>query len=98
MALLLRVTPKAKRNAIGPVVADALGSAVLKVAVTAPPADDRANKAVVALLAKAWRLPKRAIRITRGAHDRDKVVLIDCDAGGLMAALHPAREQGTNLP
>jgi len=98
LKLRLRVTPKARRNEIGPFVANAQGNAVLKVAVTAPPADGRANKAVVALLAKTWRLPKSAIDIARGTHDRNKVALIHCDAGVLMAALDRHLEQGTDDP
>ena len=58
LRLRLRVTPKASADRIGSVVADETGAAWLQVAVTAMPEGGRANKAVVALLAKRWRLPK----------------------------------------
>ena len=82
----------------GPVVADSKGSGVLKLAVTAPPAGGRANSAVVEVLAKTWHLPKRAIEITRGAHDRDKATLIHGDTEALMATLTAwLNDNGTDI-
>ncbi len=72
----VRLTPKAGRARVGPVVAAADGSAVLKVAVTAAPEKGKANAAMVALLAKSWRLPKSAIAVVRGETDRNKVLRI----------------------
>ena len=47
--------------------------------VTAVPEDGKANKAVIALLAKRLKLPKSAIDIASGATDRRKTLLIDGD-------------------
>ena len=69
--LEVRVQPRAKRNEL--IVRDS----GLFVRVTAPPAEGRANAAVCALLAKALGLPKRAVRVQRGASSRDKVVSIE---------------------
>tara|TARA_R110000787_G_scaffold10415_7_gene35370 strand:+ start:16116 stop:16442 length:327 start_codon:yes stop_codon:yes gene_type:complete len=74
--LQTRVTPKAARNAIGDVVADGQGSGVLKVAVTAVPEKGNANAAVIALLAKSWKLRKSDIEVVRGATQRTKTILI----------------------
>jgi uncharacterized protein len=69
--LEVRVQPHAKTNEV--VVRD--GRVVVRV--TAPPAEGRANGAVCALIAKSLGLPKRAVRVQRGAASRDKVVAID---------------------
>ena len=75
--LALRVTPKAARTAIGGLRADAEGRVRLLVGVTAPPENGKANKAVIKLLAKAWRLPKSAFDVVAGATDRNKVLAIE---------------------
>jgi hypothetical protein len=85
--LNLRLTPKASENRIGPVVTDADGIAVLKVAVTAVPEDGKANKALIKLLAKSWRLPKTAMSVTKGARDRRKTLLIDAPVADLLKRL-----------
>jgi uncharacterized protein len=76
VTLRVRVTPKASRDAIGPVVADGQGNAVLKIAVTAAPEDGKANRAVARLLAKAWRLPKTSVEIIHGETARSKTIRI----------------------
>jgi len=87
LTLALRVTPKARRNRIGEVAQVAEGGAVLKVSVTAAPEDGKANAAVIALLAKEWRLPKSAFAVTRGAAARRKTLTIDGDAAALKERL-----------
>ena len=81
------MTPKARRAAIGDGMADPDGSVRLKVAVTAIPAEGAANDAVIALLAKEWRLPKSSLTIATGAADRRKTVRIAGDATELMSRL-----------
>ena len=76
VVLRVRVTPKASRDAIGPVVADGQGNAVLKIAVTAAPEHGKANRAVARLLAKAWRLPKTSIEVVHGETSRAKTIRI----------------------
>jgi uncharacterized protein YggU (UPF0235/DUF167 family) len=67
-----RIIPRAPRNAIGGV-----RDGRILVRVTAPPVDQAANEAVVALLADILHLPKRAIRIVAGAAARNKSIEID---------------------
>ena len=69
--LRLRVSPKAKRNAVQGLRGDAL-----KVSVTAAPERGRANDAVIALLAEALDLPASSIELVSGAASKDKVVEI----------------------
>ena len=71
--LTVRVTPNARseRMALEPEAAE---GTKLKVWVTVPPEDGKANKAVLALLAKALGLPKSALVLARGDTSRTKVV------------------------
>ena len=55
--------------------------------VTAPAEDGRANAAIVDLLAGAWRMPKSAFEVTRGATGRDKVVSVSGDPAVLAARI-----------
>lgn len=83
----IRLTPKAARDRIDGVAADADGGAVLKVAVTAVPEDGKANAALIKLLSKQWRLPKSAMEIVQGATDRRKVLHITGEPAQLLAHL-----------
>jgi uncharacterized protein (TIGR00251 family) len=67
--LTLRVAPGAKRSE----VVGRHGSA-WKVRVAAPPADGRANAAVVALVADALAVPKAAVTLVSGHGSRDKLL------------------------
>lgn len=71
--LTLRVTPNARaaRLAIEPEGAE---GPRLKLWVTVPPEDGKANKAVIAMLAKALGLPKSALTLERGDTSRIKVI------------------------
>ncbi len=87
LRVALKVAPKAARAGITGVEADAAGRAVLKVRVTEAPEGGKANAAVVKLLAKAWKLPKGALRVTAGAKDRRKTLLVAGDPDALAARL-----------
>jgi uncharacterized protein len=86
LRLDVKVTPKASADRIQGWVEDEQGARVLKIAVTAPPEDGKANKAVIALLAKRLKLPKSAIEFASGETSRRKTLLIDGDPG-LLARL-----------
>jgi hypothetical protein len=75
----LKVTPNASADRVRGVVNDAAGVALLQVFVTAVPEDGKANRAVIAVLAKRWKLAKSAIGIVRGATDRRKILEIRTD-------------------
>nr|WP_184438070.1 DUF167 family protein [Roseospira goensis] len=78
--LVVRLTPKAARDGIEGLAADADGRPHLRVSVTAVPEAGKANAALVGLLAKRWKLPKRAIAVVAGATDRRKTLRITADA------------------
>lgn len=87
LKVALRVTPKAGRNRIDGVAADADGGAVLKVAVTAAPEGGKANAALIKLLAREWRLPKTTLAIVGGAAARRKLLHISGEQAELMSRL-----------
>ena len=65
------VHPRAARPGVGPVVGDRL-----RVAVTAPPVDGKANEAVARALANALGLRPAGVEILRGQTGRRKTVRI----------------------
>ena len=69
--LAVRVQPKAKRNAVAGEQAGAL-----KVSVTAPPEDGRANAAVLELLRDVLELSRGQAELLSGHTNRNKVVLV----------------------
>lgn len=81
--LAVRLSPKASGDRIGGIAAEADGGAVLKVSVTAVPEDGKANAALIALLAKRWKLARSSIEITQGATDRRKTLFIEGEPEGL---------------
>lgn len=83
----MRLTPRARADRIGGLTADETGKSVLKVAVTAVPEDGKANAALLALLAKTWRLPKSALSVAAGHTGRNKSVVIAGNSNELMKLL-----------
>jgi uncharacterized protein YggU (UPF0235/DUF167 family) len=83
----VRLTPKAAKNRIGDIGARADGKESLRVAVTAPPESGKANAALMALLAKEWKMAKSGITIKTGARGRDKIVFLAGDPKILMGKL-----------
>ena len=67
----LRVQPRASRNSIH--VSD-MGE--IRVALTAPPVDGAANKALCKLIADRLNVPKRTVRIESGAKSRTKTLAV----------------------
>jgi len=71
-ALAIRVTPRAKRNEIVEVMADD----TIKVRLTAPPVEGKANQTLVDFLSEILGVNKSRIEIVGGATSRDKLVTI----------------------
>ncbi|MFA4835076.1 MAG: DUF167 domain-containing protein [Dehalococcoidia bacterium] len=70
-ALRIRVIPNARKNR----VLEEEGQ--LKVYLTAPPAEGKANKALIELLADHFKVKKSSVRIVKGEKSRNKVVEIE---------------------
>ncbi len=68
----VRVVPRASRNEVA-----GFEGETLRVRVTAPPVEGRANQALTRLLAKELGVARGDIRIVAGHGSRDKVVAVD---------------------
>ena len=73
----VRVQPRAKRNAVVGEMGDAL-----KLALTAPPIEGKANEACIAFLADLLDVPRSSITIAAGETRRNKLIRVS----GLSAA------------
>ncbi|MGC2112319.1 MAG: DUF167 domain-containing protein [Candidatus Korobacteraceae bacterium] len=73
----IRVQPRAKKNAIIGEVGEAL-----KLALTAPPIEGRANEACIAFLAELLNVSRSSVTIAAGESSRNKVIRV----AGLNAA------------
>lgn len=87
LLLPVRVTPKGGRNRIDGVATDADGTMRLRLTVTAAPEGGRANGAVIALLAKSFKLPKSSLSIAAGRKARSKTVLVAGDPRDILARI-----------
>jgi len=67
----LFVQPRSSRNALA-----GIHGGALKLAVTAPPVDGRANKAVTVFLAKFFGIAKSAVVVKSGLQSRQKRCLL----------------------
>ncbi|HZQ42188.1 MAG TPA: DUF167 domain-containing protein [Acidobacteriaceae bacterium] len=67
--LSVRVHPGAKRNAI-----TGTHDAALKISLTTPPTDGRANQALIAFLAERLNIPRASIQLISGATSRSKTL------------------------
>lgn len=67
----VKVKPRSKKSAI----VGELGNA-LKVALTAPPVDGRANQACIEFFADLLNLPRSAVTIVSGQSSRNKVIRV----------------------
>ena len=83
----VRVTPRARSARIDGLHENAAEGVRLRVAVTEAADAGRANAAVLALLAREWRLPKTSLAVVSGATDRRKTISIEGDSESLMDRL-----------
>jgi uncharacterized protein (TIGR00251 family) len=82
VSFAVRVQPRASRDEIAGEWQDAL-----KVRLTAPPVDDRANEALRRLLAARLKVSLSAVRIASGERSRTKRVEISGVTAGAVRAL-----------
>jgi len=80
--LSVRVHPGARKNSVTGVHADAL-----KIALTAPPVDGKANEALIAFIAEALHLPRARVSLVAGATSRAKTVRITGRSAAEVAAV-----------
>lgn len=85
--LTVRLTPRAGRDAVAGLTADAEGRPALTIRLTAPPVEGQANAALVAFLARVFSIPKGRVRIHSGETGRLKRVDILGDTERMAQAL-----------
>lgn len=71
VSFAIRVHPRAKKNAIAGELGDAL-----KVSLTAPPIEGRANEACIEFFAKLLKVPRSSITIASGQSSRNKIIRV----------------------
>jgi uncharacterized protein (TIGR00251 family) len=67
----VKIHPRAKQNAITGEIGDAL-----KVSLTAPPVDGKANAACIVFFAKLLKVPRSSVTIAAGQTSRNKVIRV----------------------
>ena len=81
VSFAVKVHPRAKKNAITGELGDAL-----KVSLTAPPTDDRANQACTEFFAKLLKVPRSSVTIASGQTSRNKVICVSGATGQYVRA------------
>lgn len=85
VSLSVHVQPKASRTRIAGFHGDAV-----KLCITSPPVDGKANAAVIEFFAKLFKIPKAAVSIASGETSRDKrLVLAGISAAQAETVLQP---------
>jgi len=74
MKIKIRVLPRSSKNEVVGEMADG----TLKVKLTAPPVDGKANEALLELLAKHFGVKKNKIKLNSGLASKNKLVEIIC--------------------
>ena len=69
----VKIHPRARKNAITGEVGDAL-----KLALTTPPVQGRANQACIEFFAKLLKVPRSSVTIASGRSSRNKVIRVAC--------------------
>ena len=72
MFLNIRVLPRSSKNE----VVGEMPNGSIKVKLTAPPIDGKANDALIELLSDYYHVPKNKITIRKGLYSKNKVVEI----------------------
>jgi|SRR3990172_12340097 len=79
-ALAIRVIPRASKNEVAGVLEDG----TIKIRLTSPPIDGRANHALIEFLSELLGIPRAKIQIVAGQKGRNKLVaILDTDASAV---------------
>jgi hypothetical protein len=71
VSLAVHVQPKASRTRIA-----GLHGEALKLCITSPPVDGKANAAVIQFFAKLFKIPRAAVTLASGEASRDKRIIL----------------------
>lgn len=84
----VRLTPNAALDTVDDIIEDAEGKILLKARVRAVPEKGKANKALIKLLAKQWRLPASSFELLSGETSRIKIIRISGDTAQIINAIY----------
>lgn len=70
LIITFRIIPNSSKNDI------IIENGFVKVKITAPPVENKANKALLEFLSKKFKIPKTNIQILKGLTSKDKTILI----------------------
>ena len=87
LRLAVRLTPNGGRDAVDGIEADANGDTRLKMRVSAVPEKGKANKAMIAALAKLLGVSKSSVELLSGDAARQKILRIDGDPEDIIRRL-----------
>jgi uncharacterized protein (TIGR00251 family) len=76
LTLSVRLTPRGGRDAVDGIETLSDGQAVLKVRVRAAPTEGEANAALIALLARLFKVPRSHVSLIAGATARLKTIAV----------------------
>ena len=66
----LRILPNSSKNEI------IKSEDIIKVKITSPPVDGKANKALIEYLSKSFKIPKTSFKIIKGETSKDKTLMV----------------------
>jgi hypothetical protein len=73
VTLAIRVTPRARKNEISQILADG----TIKIHLTSPPLEGRANAALVKFVADVLQVPSNCVEILIGESGRNKIIKVN---------------------
>ena len=81
--IAVHAQPGAKKSAVA-----GLHGEALRIRIAAPPVEGKANEALIAFVARALAVPRRAVTIVKGESSREKLLRV-ADPAADPARLHP---------
>ena len=72
LTFAVKVRPRARENAVNGELGDAI-----KVSITAPPVDGKANEACIELFADLLKVPRSSVTIASGQNSQHKVIRVN---------------------
>jgi uncharacterized protein (TIGR00251 family) len=90
LILSVKVIPKSSTNSCGGIISDAQGREWMKIKITAPAEDGKANKALIKFLSQLCDISPSAIRVVTGETSRSKILHLSGHSPTLSALLSGA--------
>jgi uncharacterized protein len=86
VTLTVCVVPRASRSEIA-----GRHNGALRIRIAAPPVEGAANRELVKLLAKTFRVPQNAVSIVSGSNSKNKIVCIENPSAAILNELNQSK-------